>query len=78
MLLLSVLALALAESHCTGTARGGQRSGTYVPRRTSPDDSGIGGDGDSLVPIPARRVWRSLVEPVEYAIAVVVSLVRSG
>ncbi|KAH9166008.1 hypothetical protein EDB89DRAFT_2076255 [Lactarius sanguifluus] len=38
------------------SARGGQRSGTYVPRRTSPDDGGIGGDGDSLVPIPFPRV----------------------
>ncbi|KAH9028016.1 hypothetical protein EDB83DRAFT_2319578 [Lactarius deliciosus] len=38
------------------SARGGQRSGTYVPRRSSSDDSGIGGDGDSLVPIPFPRV----------------------
>ncbi|KAH9010977.1 hypothetical protein EDB85DRAFT_1158411 [Lactarius pseudohatsudake] len=56
MLLLSILALALAESHCARTARAAGRGATYVPRRSSPDDGGIGGDGDSLVPIPFPRV----------------------
>ncbi|KAH9016339.1 hypothetical protein EDB85DRAFT_754528 [Lactarius pseudohatsudake] len=38
------------------SVRCGQRGATYVPRRSSPDDGGIGGDGDSLVPIPFPRV----------------------
>ncbi|KAH9016021.1 hypothetical protein EDB85DRAFT_2208904 [Lactarius pseudohatsudake] len=38
------------------SARCGQGSATYVPRRCSPDDGGIGGDGHSLVPIPFPRV----------------------
>ncbi|KAH8996585.1 kinase-like domain-containing protein, partial [Lactarius deliciosus] len=37
------------------STRSGQRSGIYVPRRSSPDDGGSGGDGDSLVPIPFPR-----------------------
>ena len=41
------------------STRGGQRSGIYVPRRSSPGDGGGsdggGGDGDSLVPIPFPR-----------------------
>ncbi|KAI9435345.1 Pkinase-domain-containing protein [Lactarius indigo] len=37
------------------STRGGRGSGTYVPRRSSPDDGGSGGDGDSLVPIPFPR-----------------------
>ena len=57
MLLFSVLALALAESHCAGTAseRAEGRDVLYLPRRSSPEEgissSGVG-DGDSLVPIP--------------------------
>ncbi|KAH9041218.1 kinase-like domain-containing protein [Lactarius pseudohatsudake] len=35
--------------------RCGQMSGVYVPRRSSPDDGGSGGDGDSLVLIPFPR-----------------------
>ncbi|KAH8997816.1 hypothetical protein EDB86DRAFT_3076353 [Lactarius hatsudake] len=31
------------------------RSGIYVPRRSSPDDGGSGGDGDSLILIPFPR-----------------------
>ncbi|KAH9016024.1 hypothetical protein EDB85DRAFT_1898389 [Lactarius pseudohatsudake] len=38
------------------SARCGQGSATYVQRRSSPDDGGVGGDGDSLVPIPFPRV----------------------
>ncbi|KAH9009442.1 hypothetical protein EDB84DRAFT_1195630 [Lactarius hengduanensis] len=38
--------------NCT---RGGQRSGSNMPRRSSPDDGGSEGDGDSLVPIPFPR-----------------------
>ncbi|KAH9166815.1 Pkinase-domain-containing protein [Lactarius sanguifluus] len=37
------------------STRSGQRSGIYVPRRSSPDDGGSGGDGDSLIPIPFPR-----------------------
>ncbi|KAH9022694.1 hypothetical protein EDB85DRAFT_2293167 [Lactarius pseudohatsudake] len=38
------------------SVRCGQRSTTYVPRRRSPDDGGVGGDDHSLVPIPFPRV----------------------
>ncbi|KAH8997825.1 Pkinase-domain-containing protein [Lactarius hatsudake] len=56
MLLLSVLALAQAEVALRrNSTRSGQRSGIYVPRRSSPDDGGSGGDGDSLIPIPFPR-----------------------
>ncbi|KAH8997822.1 hypothetical protein EDB86DRAFT_2828677 [Lactarius hatsudake] len=37
------------------STRSGQRSGIYVPRRSSPDDGGSGGDGDSLILIPFPR-----------------------
>ena len=38
------------------STRNGQRSGTYVPRRSSPEEGGgSGGDSDSLVPIPFPR-----------------------
>ena len=40
------------------SARSGQRSGIYVPRRSSPEEGGNssgGGDGEPLVPIPFPR-----------------------
>ncbi|KAH9056269.1 hypothetical protein EDB87DRAFT_1687712 [Lactarius vividus] len=51
-LLLYVLVLALAESHCTGTALAAGKGATYVRRRRIPNDSSSGRDGDTRVSIP--------------------------
>ncbi|KAH9051812.1 hypothetical protein EDB87DRAFT_1582132 [Lactarius vividus] len=54
-LLFSVLVLALAELRCAGTARAAGKGATYVRRRSIPNDSSSGGDGDSRVSIPFPR-----------------------